>query len=179
MARKRHLTNARSLNHGTATMKRIITFFTGNRVSDNRVRREAETVAEAVYQVTAFSNIAPQDVPRLGWQERTELPALPVEPSIWLRRDEVVKGLLARTRRTIARDSEDRKRVRLWRDRTRLLRSRAGRCSQWAQPYTDQPLQVPVPQHCTQALCRAQQETPNQACRQPTEGTTRTGDARR
>jgi glycosyltransferase involved in cell wall biosynthesis len=75
---------------------------TSNLVHDNRVRREAETLAEAGFQVTVFSYIAPQDVSRLGWDEKTGLRAVAVEPPPWLRPDEIVADLPQRVRRTMA-----------------------------------------------------------------------------
>jgi len=61
-------------------MTRVAMFVTSTLVHDNRVRREAETIAAAGNEVTVFSHIAPPDVPRLGWEARCGLRAVPVRP---------------------------------------------------------------------------------------------------
>jgi glycosyltransferase involved in cell wall biosynthesis len=83
-------------------MMRVVMFVTSDLVHDSRVRREAETLAEAGFQVTVYSYIAPQDISRLGWDERATLRAVAVEKPSWLRPGEVVGGSLGRARRTAA-----------------------------------------------------------------------------
>jgi glycosyltransferase involved in cell wall biosynthesis len=91
-------------------MPHVVMFVTSDLVHDNRVRREAEALAEASYQVTVFSYIAPQEVQRLGWEGRAGLRAVAVERPSWLKPDEpesrafggIVGGALGRLRRTVA-----------------------------------------------------------------------------
>jgi glycosyltransferase involved in cell wall biosynthesis len=63
----------------------IVMTVTSNLVHDNRVRREAETLAAHGYDVTVFSHIAPADVDRLGWQDHPRLQAVPVGRPAWQR----------------------------------------------------------------------------------------------
>ena len=64
-------------------MTRVAMLVTSNLIHDNRVRKEAETLAAAGYRVTVFSHIGPDDVPRLGWDSRLGLVAIPVPPANW------------------------------------------------------------------------------------------------
>jgi glycosyltransferase involved in cell wall biosynthesis len=75
---------------------------TSDLVHDNRVRREAETLALAGYQVTVFSYIAPADASRLGWAGPAAPRAEAAEKPNWLKPNEVVAGPLGGLRRTIA-----------------------------------------------------------------------------
>ena len=54
-----------------------------NLIHDNRVRREAETLAGAGYRVTVFSHLRPDDAAKLGWAERPALAAVPVPLAAW------------------------------------------------------------------------------------------------
>jgi glycogen synthase len=66
-----------------ALMIHVAMFVISSLVHDNRVRREAETLAGAGYDVTVFSPIAPANVPRLGWDGLPNLRAVAVPPPIW------------------------------------------------------------------------------------------------
>ena len=70
-------------------MAHVVMFVTSDLVHDNRVRREAEKLAEAGYRVTVFSYIAPEAVSRLGWEGRAGLNAVAVEQPSWLKPDQV------------------------------------------------------------------------------------------
>ncbi len=61
----------------------VVMTVTSNLVHDNRVRREAETLAAQGYSVTVFSHIQPADVDRLGWKENSRLRAVPVGRPAW------------------------------------------------------------------------------------------------
>jgi glycosyltransferase involved in cell wall biosynthesis len=61
-------------------MTRVAMFVTSTLIHDNRVRREAETLASAGNEVTVFSHIASTDVSQLGWEAQSGLRAVPVTP---------------------------------------------------------------------------------------------------
>jgi glycosyltransferase involved in cell wall biosynthesis len=61
----------------------IVMLVSTDLVHDNRVRREAETLAAAGHHVTVYSHIRPADVPRLGWEKRETLCAVPVADATW------------------------------------------------------------------------------------------------
>jgi glycosyltransferase involved in cell wall biosynthesis len=85
-----------------SSMMHVVMFVTSDLLHDNRVRREAETLAEAGFQVTVFSYIASQDIPRLGWERPAAPRAVAVEKPSWLKPQQAVNGALARLRRTYA-----------------------------------------------------------------------------
>ncbi len=62
-------------------------------VHDNRVRKEAETLAAAGYRVTVISYIPAADVPRLGWEGRPELRAVPAPQAGWHGRRGLARAL--------------------------------------------------------------------------------------
>ncbi len=63
----------------------VVMTVTSSLLHDNRVRREAETLAAHGYDVTVFSHIAPADVDRLGWANHPRLRAVPVGRAAWQR----------------------------------------------------------------------------------------------
>lgn len=69
----------------------VVMTVTSNLVHDNRVRREAETLAAHGYDVTVFSHIAPADVDRLGWAGRPRLRAVPVGRPAWQRQQGLMR----------------------------------------------------------------------------------------
>ena len=64
-------------------MKHVAMLVATNLIHDNRVRREAETLAGAGYRVTVFSHLRPDDEAKLGWAERPALAAVPVPLAAW------------------------------------------------------------------------------------------------
>ena len=64
-------------------MTHVLMLVTSNLLHDNRVRREAETLAAAGYRVTVVSHIRPTDIPRLGWAKPEELTAIAAPPPAW------------------------------------------------------------------------------------------------
>jgi glycogen(starch) synthase len=65
-------------------VKQIVMLVSTDLVHDNRVRREAETLAAAGHRVTVYSHIRSADVPRLGWEAQPGLCAVPVTEAAWV-----------------------------------------------------------------------------------------------
>jgi glycosyltransferase involved in cell wall biosynthesis len=64
-------------------MKHVVMTVSSDLLHDSRVRKEAETLATAGYCVTVFSYIEPVAVPRLQWDGRAGLRAVPVARPGW------------------------------------------------------------------------------------------------
>ena len=64
-------------------MTHVLMLVTSNLLHDNRVRREAETLAAAGYRVTVVSHIRPTDIPRLGWDGADKPTAVAAPPPAW------------------------------------------------------------------------------------------------
>jgi glycosyltransferase involved in cell wall biosynthesis len=64
-------------------MTHVLMLVTSNLLHDNRVRREAETLAAAGYRVTVVSAIRPTDIPRLGWDGADKPTAVTAPPPAW------------------------------------------------------------------------------------------------
>lgn len=64
-------------------MIHVLMLVTSNLLHDNRVRREAETLAAVGYRVTVVSAIQPAAIPRLGWTESAGLTAVAAPAAAW------------------------------------------------------------------------------------------------
>ncbi|MBK6434244.1 glycosyltransferase [Candidatus Amarolinea dominans] len=64
-------------------MTHILMLVTSDLLHDNRVRREAETLAAAGCRVTVVSAIRPADIPALGWEASAGLTAVAAAPPAW------------------------------------------------------------------------------------------------
>lgn len=64
-------------------MIHVLMLVTSNLLHDNRVRREAETLAAVGYRVTVVSAIQPAAIPRLGWKESAGLTAVAAPAAAW------------------------------------------------------------------------------------------------
>jgi glycosyltransferase involved in cell wall biosynthesis len=71
----------------------IVMLVTTNLLYDNRVRREAETLAGAGYDVTVFSHIPQEAMSRLGWGESRTPRAVAVPRPGWTRAGGVFRAL--------------------------------------------------------------------------------------
>lgn len=64
-------------------MTHVVMLVTSDLIHDNRVRREAETLAGGGYEVTVFSHVPAAEMSRLGWEGRPGLKAVPAPRAAW------------------------------------------------------------------------------------------------